>query len=75
MSTDFMNIDGNIKRVQKETLTPYKIATIILIKEYCNETTKGNLIEVIKPCDRKICNRKSVRRVIEDIFIHTYDFI
>ena len=41
MSTDFMNIDGNIKRVQKETLTPYKIATVILIKEYCNETTKA----------------------------------
>ncbi|XP_053994438.1 anaphase-promoting complex subunit 5 [Hylaeus volcanicus] len=40
MSTDFMNIDGNIKRVQKETLTPYKVATVILIKEYCNETTK-----------------------------------
>ncbi|XP_060832174.1 anaphase-promoting complex subunit 5 [Bombus pascuorum] len=41
MSTDLMNIDGNIKRVQKETLTPYKIATVILIKEYCNETTKA----------------------------------
>ncbi|KAF3423832.1 hypothetical protein E2986_00315 [Frieseomelitta varia] len=40
MSTDLINIDGNIKRVQKETLTPYKIATVILIKEYCNETTK-----------------------------------
>lgn len=42
MSVDLMNIDGNIKRVQKETLTPYKVATVILIKEYCNETTKGN---------------------------------
>ncbi|XP_076645488.1 anaphase promoting complex subunit 5 ida isoform X1 [Halictus rubicundus] len=41
MSTDFLNIDGNIKRIQKETLTPYKIATVILIKEYCNETTKA----------------------------------
>ncbi|XP_031826496.2 anaphase promoting complex subunit 5 ida [Nomia melanderi] len=41
MSTDFLNIDGNIKRVQKESLTPYKIATVILIKEYCNETTKA----------------------------------
>lgn len=43
MSTDLINIDGNIKRVQKETLTPYKIATVILIKEYCNETTKSNV--------------------------------
>ncbi|XP_017876328.1 anaphase-promoting complex subunit 5 [Ceratina calcarata] len=41
MSTDLMNIDGNIKRVQKETLTPYKIATVILIQEYCIETTKA----------------------------------
>ncbi|XP_034191300.1 anaphase promoting complex subunit 5 ida [Osmia lignaria lignaria] len=41
MSVDLMNIDGNIKRVQKETLTPYKVATVILIKEYCNETTKA----------------------------------
>lgn len=47
MSTDLMNIDGHIKRLQKETLTPYKIATVILIKEYCNETTKGNLILII----------------------------
>lgn len=46
MSMDLMNIDGNIKRVQKEPLTPYKIATVILIKEYCNETTKGNLLSL-----------------------------
>lgn len=41
MSKDFVTVDGNIKKVQKENVTPYKIATVILIKEYCNETTKG----------------------------------
>lgn len=39
MSKEF---DGNVKKIQKENLTPYKIATVILIREYCNETTKGN---------------------------------
>lgn len=41
MTTDLTNIDGNIKRIQKETVTPYKVATVILIKEYCNEATKA----------------------------------
>lgn len=42
MYRDLLNIGTNAKTCQKETLTPYKIAVVLLIKEYCNETTKGN---------------------------------
>ncbi|XP_032683400.1 anaphase-promoting complex subunit 5 isoform X2 [Odontomachus brunneus] len=41
MSKEFVTVDGNVKKIQKENLTPYKIATVILIREYCNETTKA----------------------------------
>lgn len=44
MSKEFITVDGNVKKIQKENLTPYKIATVILIREYCNETTKGNTL-------------------------------
>ncbi|XP_018347045.1 PREDICTED: anaphase-promoting complex subunit 5 isoform X2 [Trachymyrmex septentrionalis] len=40
MSKEFVTVDGNMRKIQKETLTPYKVATVILIKEYCNDTTK-----------------------------------
>lgn len=40
MSKEFVTVDGNVRKIQKETLTPYKVATVILIKEYCNDTTK-----------------------------------
>ncbi|EZA49509.1 anaphase-promoting complex subunit 5 [Ooceraea biroi] len=40
MSKEFVTIDGNVKKIQKENLTPYKVATVILIREYCNEATK-----------------------------------
>lgn len=46
MSKDILNIDGNVKKIQRETLTPYKIAVVILIKEYCLETTKGNYLSI-----------------------------
>lgn len=42
MSKELVNIDGNVKRVQKENLTPYKVAIVMLIKEYCNESRKGD---------------------------------
>lgn len=41
MSKELVNIDGNPKRIQKENLTPYKVAIVMLIKEYCNETRKA----------------------------------
>lgn len=41
MSKEFVTVDGNVKKIQKENLTPYKIATVILIRQYCNETAKG----------------------------------
>lgn len=41
MSKDFVTVDGNVKKIQKENLTSYKVATVILIKVYCNETTKA----------------------------------
>lgn len=41
MSKDFVTVDGNVKKIQKESLTSYKVATAILIKVYCNETTKA----------------------------------
>lgn len=44
MSKEFVTVDGNVRKIQKETLTPYKVATVILIKEYCNDTTKGMLL-------------------------------
>ncbi|XP_039305649.1 anaphase-promoting complex subunit 5 isoform X2 [Solenopsis invicta] len=40
MSKEFVTVDGNVRKIQKETLTPYKVATVILIKEYCNDTTR-----------------------------------
>lgn len=43
MSKEFVTVDGNVRKIQKETLTPYKVATVILIKEYCNDTTKGTI--------------------------------
>lgn len=44
MSKEFVTVDGSVKKIQKENLTPYKIATVIFIREYCNETNKGNLL-------------------------------
>lgn len=43
MSKDILSLtpDGSVKKIQKENLTPYKIVTVILIKDYCNETAKG----------------------------------
>ncbi|KAL0098394.1 hypothetical protein PUN28_008359 [Cardiocondyla obscurior] len=41
MSKEFVAVDGNVKKIQRETLTPFKVATLILIKEYCNDNTKG----------------------------------
>lgn len=41
MSKDFVTVDGNVKKIQRENLTSYKVATVILIKVYCNEPTKG----------------------------------
>ncbi|XP_012256347.2 anaphase-promoting complex subunit 5 isoform X2 [Athalia rosae] len=41
MYKDLLNIGTNVKKCPKETLTPYKIAVVILIKEYCSETTKA----------------------------------
>lgn len=41
MSKEFVTVDGNVKKIQKENLTPYKVATVILIREYCNEATKA----------------------------------
>ncbi|XP_011643849.1 anaphase-promoting complex subunit 5 [Pogonomyrmex barbatus] len=40
MSKEFVTVDGNVRKIQKETLTPYKVATVILIKEYCNDNDK-----------------------------------
>lgn len=40
MFKEFVTVDGNVRKNQRETLTPYKVATVILIKEYCNDTTK-----------------------------------
>lgn len=37
MSKEFVTVDGNVRKI---SLTPYKVATVILIKEYCNDTTK-----------------------------------
>lgn len=47
MSKEFVTVDGNVRKIQKETLTPYKVATVILIKEYCNDTTRGMLCAFI----------------------------
>ncbi|XP_035723802.1 anaphase-promoting complex subunit 5-like [Vespa mandarinia] len=44
MSKELVNIDGNVKRVQKENLTPYKVAIVMLIKEYCNESRKAIVV-------------------------------
>ncbi|KMQ90055.1 anaphase-promoting complex subunit 5-like protein [Lasius niger] len=41
MSKDFVTVDGNVKKIQRENLTSYKVATVILIKVYCNEPTKA----------------------------------
>ncbi|XP_015517721.1 anaphase-promoting complex subunit 5 [Neodiprion pinetum] len=41
MNKDLLNIGTNVKKCQKETLTPYKIAVVMLIREYCNEPTKA----------------------------------
>jgi len=41
VSKEFVTVDGNVRKIQKENLTPYKVTTVILIKEYCNEATKG----------------------------------
>lgn len=43
MSKEFVTVDGNVKKVQKENLTPFKVATVILIREYCNENSKGRM--------------------------------
>ncbi|XP_066585318.1 anaphase-promoting complex subunit 5 [Prorops nasuta] len=40
MSKDLLHIEGITKKIQKEILTPYKIAVVLLIKEYCHETSK-----------------------------------
>ncbi|XP_011865096.1 PREDICTED: anaphase-promoting complex subunit 5 isoform X2 [Vollenhovia emeryi] len=40
MSKEFVTVDGNVRKIQRESLTPYKVATVILIKEYCNDTTR-----------------------------------
>lgn len=48
MFKEFVTVDGNVRKNQRETLTPYKVATVILIKEYCNDTTKGILRAFIK---------------------------
>lgn len=47
MSKDFVTVDGNVKKIQRENLTSYKVATVILIKVYCNESTKG-IIDTIR---------------------------
>ncbi|KAL2712791.1 anaphase-promoting complex subunit 5 [Vespula squamosa] len=44
MSKELINIDGNVKRIQKENLTPYKVAIVMLIKEYCNESRKAIVV-------------------------------
>ena len=48
MSKDFVTVDGNVKKIQKENLTSYKVATVILIKVYCNESTKGTFPQPIR---------------------------
>jgi hypothetical protein len=47
VSKEFVTVDGNVRKIQKENLTPYKVATVILIREYCNEATKGILHHVL----------------------------
>lgn len=51
MSKEFVTVDGNVRKIQRETLTPYKVATVILIKEYCNDTTKGTFYPFIMQYD------------------------
>lgn len=51
MSKEFVTVDGNVRKIQRETLTPYKVATVILIKEYCNDNTKGTLYPFIMQYD------------------------
>lgn len=45
MARELVSIDGSVKKVQKEHLSPYKVAIVMLIKEYCNESRKGDSYE------------------------------
>ena len=42
MNKEVLSIDGTAKKTQRETLTPYKIAIVMFINIYCDETAKGN---------------------------------
>ena len=41
MNKEVLNIEGAAKKTQRETLTPYKIAIVMFVNIYCDETTKG----------------------------------
>ncbi|XP_015586196.1 anaphase-promoting complex subunit 5 [Cephus cinctus] len=43
MHQDLTNIDANLKKPQREILTPYKIAVVMLIREYCMDREKAIL--------------------------------
>lgn len=36
------DIDSVTKKSQRETLTPYKIAIVMFVNIYCDESVKGN---------------------------------
>lgn len=41
MNKEVLNIEGAAKKSQRETLTPYKIAIVMFINIYCDESGKG----------------------------------
>lgn len=41
MYKELLNIEENTNKFQKETITPYKVSVIMLIKQYCYKSPKG----------------------------------
>jgi hypothetical protein len=38
MNKEFLSFDGSVKKNQRESLSPYKIAVVLFIKIYCSDT-------------------------------------
>lgn len=45
---DMFNFDGNIRKIKREPLTPYKIAVVGLIKIFCNDKRKGSFLRYLQ---------------------------
>ncbi|XP_014222514.1 anaphase-promoting complex subunit 5 [Trichogramma pretiosum] len=71
MNKEFANIDGSAKKTQKESLTPYKVAVLMFIKLYCNETNKTVIerrdfcVASLKLIQSPDLNKKSLFKIID----------